>query len=241
VLNPDLDTKALREAFDLDGRIRIDNFLDTEVIDKIRQYCLEEDPYEVIYFADGKNRISSRAEVATMAQSEKQDLNRKIFSAASQGIGFLYDGYQMNRATHKSNAKLNFLYEVFEYFNSETMLDFIRQVTGKTDILSADAHYTRLTSGQFLTRHRDVVANRDRRLAYVLGFSQNWHPDWGGLLQFFDEDGTPRDSFAPRFNCLSMFDISHIHSVTYVTPFALEPRLSLTGWFRASPKDAPTQ
>jgi Rps23 Pro-64 3,4-dihydroxylase Tpa1-like proline 4-hydroxylase len=53
------------------------------------------------------------------------------------------------------------------------------------------------------------------------------------LLQFFEDDGTPRDAWAPQFNSMSLFDVRHVHSVTFIAPFALEPRLSLTGWFRA--------
>jgi len=35
---------------------------------------------------------------------------------------------------------------------------------------------------------------------------------------------------------LSLFDVRHVHSVTYVAPFAGAPRLSITGWFRAGPR-----
>ncbi|WP_338456665.1 2OG-Fe(II) oxygenase family protein [uncultured Alteromonas sp.] len=37
----------------------------------------------------------------------------------------------------------------------------------------------------------------------------------------------------PEFNTLSLFDVKHIHSVTYVTPFAKQPRYALTGWIKA--------
>jgi len=30
-------------------------------------------------------------------------------------------------------------------------------------------------------------------------------------------------------------DVRHVHSVTFVTPFSTQPRLSLTGWFREIP------
>jgi SM-20-related protein len=33
---------------------------------------------------------------------------------------------------------------------------------------------------------------------------------------------------------MAIFDVRHIHSVTYVAPLAAKPRLSITGWFRAS-------
>lgn len=236
MLNPELDRQVYRKEFAIDGRIRIDNFLDEEISERIRQYCLEENPFDLTYFADGQNRVSTQAEIAKMTQNEKGEFGKKIRSAASQGIGFMYGSYRMKTAQSNGNEKLVFLGEVFEYFNSEAMLEFIREVSGAEDILSADAQLTRYTTGQFLTRHRDVVEGRDRRLAYVLGFTREWHPDWGGLLQFYEEDGTPREAWTPRFNSLALFDIRHIHSVTFVTPFALEPRLSLAGWFRTSPK-----
>jgi Rps23 Pro-64 3,4-dihydroxylase Tpa1-like proline 4-hydroxylase len=126
---------------------------------------------------------------------------------------------------------LGFLYGMFEYLNSPAMLGFIEQITGRRDIVRADAQYTRYSAGQYLTRHRDDIEGTTRRLAYVFGFTRRWHPDWGGLLQFYEDDGTPRDAWAPAFNRLSLFDIRHVHSVGYVTPFAGESRLSLTGWF----------
>jgi len=54
-------------------------------------------------------------------------------------------------------------------------------------------------------------------------------------LQFFEDDGTPRDAWAPVFNSMTLFEVRHIHAVTFVAPFLKQPRLSLTGWFRAKP------
>ena len=89
------------------------------------------------------------------------------------------------------------------------------------------------TPGQFLTRHKDDITAEGRRIAYVMGFSKDWHPDWAGLLNFYEDDGSGRDFWIPAFNSLSLFDVRHVHSVSYVTPFAKQQRLSLTGWFCA--------
>jgi Rps23 Pro-64 3,4-dihydroxylase Tpa1-like proline 4-hydroxylase len=67
------------------------------------------------------------------------------------------------------------------------------------------------SAGQYLTRHRDDIEGTTRRLAYVFGFTRRWHPDWGGLLQFYEDDGTPRDAWVPAFNRLSLFAIRHVH------------------------------
>ncbi len=91
--------------------------------------------------------------------------------------------------------------------------------------------YTRYTAGQYLTRHSDNITEEGRRVAFVFSFSRAWHPDWGGMLQFYEGDGTPRDAWMPEFNTLALFDVRHIHSVSYVAPFAAATRYSLTGWF----------
>lgn len=233
MLNPALDRKALAKEFRRDQRIRIRSVLRPEVADRIRLACAEKVPFDYVYFAGDAVRVVGERDMASMAASSKAQLSQELMKNATRGIGYLYCGYVMNESRANAGGDLAFLYEVFEYLNSPELLGFIAEVTGRDDLVRADAQYTRYSAGQYLTRHRDVIEGKARRLAYVFGFTRNWHPDWGGLLQFYEDDGTPRDAWAPEFNCLSLFDIRHVHSVSYVTPFAGEARLSLTGWFYA--------
>jgi len=234
MLNPKLNRQELAHQFNADGRVRIANFLNTEIAERIRNCCLNEIPYEYLTHVDGRNITITADEMATLNVSEKQELQNKVLAAASKGIGFFYSGYMMGRAQKDTDDEnMKFMHSMFEYLNSDAMLSFICEITGRRDLKSADAQYTRYTSGQFLTRHRDDVTNEERQIAYVLSLSKDWHPDWGGLLLFYKDDGTPREAWAPTFNTMSIFDIRHVHSVTYVTPFAKGRRLSLTGWFRA--------
>ena len=72
-------------------------------------------------------------------------------------------------------------------------------------------------------------------MANVITLRSGWHPDWGGWIKLYEDDGTPRDAWSPGLNVLSLFDVRHVHSVTYVAPYAKAPRLSVTGWFLATP------
>ena len=235
MLNPDLDIEALASSYMVDKRLAIDNFLQDDVAEQIHSACVDSVPYEIQYVLDGKYQSMSRAEAAQSSPEQQRAINARIMAAASQGVGFLYDGYLKSRvkttADSMLNDKLIFLHDVFRKIGSEDILSLISRITGETGINGAEPQYTRYNPGHFLTRHRDVVGGRDRRIAFVLGFTKDWHPDWGGLLQFYREDGTPRDAWTPRFYVLSIFDVSHIHAVTYVTPFAGAARYSLTGWF----------
>jgi SM-20-related protein len=238
MLNPQLDIDDLAQQFRVNERVRIDNVLDPEVAKRIQEYCTSEVPFELIHFRDGKIHSWGPQDIAGKTREEMQEIQHAIWKNAAKGVGFQYGGYVMRRSVKNSaNENLRYLYRVFEYINSDEMLQFIGRITGRNDLKSADAQFTRFISGQFLTRHRDVIAGKGRQLAYVLGFSEAWHPDWGGLLQFYEQDGTPEETWVPRFNCLNLFAIRHIHAVTYVTPFAGAPRLSLTGWFRSTPRD----
>ena len=234
MLNASLDREELATRFREDGRVRVENVLDEQIADRIRDCCINVVPFEFLFHIDGKNVALSAQEMTQLDMAHRKELQQKMLAAAADGIGFFYCGYKMTRAiANTTNENLKFLHSVFDYLNSEEMLEFASAISGRDDLLSADAQYTRYTSGHFLTRHKDDVSSEMRRLAYVLSLSKNWHPDWGGLLQFFEDDGTPRDSWVPTFNTMAIFDVRHIHSVTFVTPFAKEPRYSLTGWFRA--------
>jgi len=234
MLNPDLDREALAAKWREDGRLRIENVLQPEIAERIHSALKSSVPFRYIMNIEGKNETRTPEEMRDLKPEELRETQAKIFGAASKGVGFYYCGYMMGqREEDTQDEDLKFLNSVFEYVNSDELLSFIRDITDLDDLKSAAAQYTRYTPGQFLTRHRDEVGDEQRRLAFVFGFSKNWHPDWGGMLQFFEDDGTPRESWAPMFNSVSMFEIRHVHSVTFVTPFALEPRLSLTGWFRA--------
>jgi len=234
MLNPNLDTESLGKKYSIDDRLRIQDLLLPDFAERLRAACRDDVPYDYLYHLDGNNIVMPASELADLAPKKQQELQEKIISAAADGVGFFYGGYQMRRAQAKTdNPKLAFPHQMFDFVNSKEMLSLIAAITGQSDLKFADAQYTRYTPGQFLTRHKDDITREGRRIAYVMGFSKRWHPDWGGLLQFFEDDGTPRDSWVPAFNTLSLFDVRHIHSVTYVTPFAREPRLSLTGWFCA--------
>lgn len=237
MINLDLDSVALSKQFKNDNRLMVKDFMQRDIAERMRNACMNVVPFSTHYVIDDKYQSKTQQEIASLNQQEARGINAKVSSAATKGIGFLYEGYlksRINIAPHSQpNDELQFLHSIFDYLSSEEVLTQIKKITGNHDITGAETQYTRFTPGHFLTRHLDVIAGSGRRYAFVLGLTKNWHPDWGGLLQFYEKDGTPRDAWTPQFNVLSIFDVSHIHSVTYVTPYAAEPRLSLTGWFVA--------
>jgi len=168
-----------------------------------------------------------------LSPEDVQNLQQNIHRNASEGCGFLY-GRNNITGQHRDKGPA-LLSEFADLLNSEYMLSLIRDISGYPDIQAASAQATRYLPGNFLTRHNDINREEGRRVAYVMSFTPEWHPDWGGLLQFYQQDGTPRDAWSPQFNTLTLFDVEHVHAVTFVAPYAKIPRFSITGWFRTRP------
>ena len=227
---PDFDPTVVRGAYAQDRRFRIREFWPVEHAAAISRCLAQETRYLNAYFAAGRNREASDGDFAKLTPADRRLQQQQLFADAAQGVGFLYGRHHIS-LKHVETDTPETLRHVMEVLNSPEMLGRIRLISGFDDICCATAQATRYAPGNFLTRHNDIKQDEGRRVAYVLGFSPRWHPDWGGLLQFYRQDGTPRDAWTPEFNSLTLFDVHHVHAVTYVAPFAPSPRLLITGWF----------
>lgn len=234
MINPELDIEQLHRQFAQDNRLRIKNILRTEQAESLHSLCKTETPFNTNFFVDGQFHSKSEQQMSELGAAQRQRMGQAINQDAARGVGFLYQAYMYDRQQPKTvQGPLQLLHECFQYLNSEACLEKIRRLTGDNSLRGAECQFTRFLPGHYITRHKDVTPSGKRRFAYVINLSKDWHPDWGGLLQFFESNGTPRDAWTPEFNVMSIFAIEHIHSVTFVTPFAQQPRLSLTGWFLA--------
>ncbi len=230
VFSSALDLTELSAQFANDGRLQIRNALSETLATALSRAMAEVD-YELAFTDGTQSRTLDRAALAAMSPSEQQQLMEKVQQQAAQGIGYLYGRRSAQPSTTSSTAAQT-LAQFFQRLQSNESREVVAQITGSDALRSVSGQYTRFTADHFLTRHSDIVAAEGRRFAYVFNFSPAWHPDWGGLLQFFEPDGSTRDAWIPTFNSLSLFDVRHIHSVTYITPFAAAPRYALSGWFR---------
>lgn len=228
-MNVELSNTDIKTSFNKDRKVRVKQFLSHEHAEQLLLSLSSEVKFEMALVRGGRYESISQSAWMAMDNESKKAVNDEVMSNAAKGIGFVYGRHLVT--TTERNATLS---KFHSWINSEAVLQWARELSGFEDISSASVQATRYTPGQFLTRHQDVVEREQRRLAYVINLAPEWHPDWGGLLQFYEVDGTTTDSWAPEFNTLSLFDVKHIHSVSYVTPFAQQPRYALTGWFKAT-------
>ncbi len=235
MLNPSLDVTELKSRYREKQRLQIADILDADLAERIHLCLTRETPWGVVYNEGVRNVTVEAEELRQMLPEERGRRAMAATQRARDGFQFLYHAYLMLQNYKAGKNKELFLNAVFEQLNAEPMLDFVRAVTGVSTIVKCDAQATLYAPGHFLTRHNDDAdASMKRRVAYVLGFTKSWHPDWGGLLQFYDDDNAVTDVFMPRFNSLSLFTVPQFHAVTYVAPYAPMGRLAITGWFQDS-------
>lgn len=224
----DTQIAAVAEVFSESHKCRLANFLeldDAQALSKEVQGLRE---FDLVFYAGGENKAVPEIDLRKHSDETRQQLQSEIFGNAAKGIGFLYGRRVIQK--DDQNQKLR---QVIEWLNSPDTISWVKAVTEMNDITHADANVTRFARSEFLTRHNDVLPNEARRVAFVINLSPNWHADWGGLLQFFEADGTSTHSWTPSFNSLSLFDVKNVHSVTCIAPFAPALRLGISGWFRA--------
>ncbi len=224
-LNPHVLNEA-KQTLSKTNFCRIKNVFPSEQA-KLLKSQLEKTHFKLALTQNGQPQSYSHEQLSLMTPSQRNAMFTNVHKNAARGIGFMYG---RDFITEQSAE----VFKLFlQYWNSDKLLATFSETSGQA-IVRATAQATCYDKGYFLTRHNDVVPAEGRIYAYVLSMTENWHPDWGGLLQFYQKDGAPTRSYSPIFNSLTIFDVTQIHAVTYVTPFAATKRLSMTGWFRVA-------
>jgi Rps23 Pro-64 3,4-dihydroxylase Tpa1-like proline 4-hydroxylase len=234
-LNPALDVAALAKAFARDRRLQVRNLL-TEASARIVQRILAEDtPWGLSWQAgaQGPERIARDALAAMPAAERQARLQAAMVAMRGSGYAFSYWSYPMVDAyvgKWNPDGPHDLL---LEYINDRPVMDLVRAISGMPDLVKADAQATLYAPNHFLAVHNDEHASAGRRIAYVLNLcAEDWRLDWGGYLNFYDDDGDVIAGYRPRFNALNLFAVPQKHNVSFVPPFAAVARYAITGWFR---------
>jgi Rps23 Pro-64 3,4-dihydroxylase Tpa1-like proline 4-hydroxylase len=231
-LNPQLDVDRLAADYAVHKRLQIQDVLDAGVAESVSRTLRASTPWSLVFNRGPQTIKHSSEELAKMGGAKVNEIVQETLKAAGHGFQFLYYAYPIVEAILEKRNPGHPLHDVLETLNSPEVLSFVSRVTGIGSLAKADGQATFYRLGSFLTFHNDLDEVKKRRVAYVLGFTRNWRPDWGGLLEFYDKKGDVEAGMLPRFNSLSIFTVPADHAVTYVAPYATEGRYSITGWFR---------
>ena len=234
-LNPQLDRGALAERFKRDGRVQVRDVLTEAAAAAIHEILAQATPWGLAWQAgsDGPHAVRATA-LKTDPAAQQQIIAAATTAAARRGdYAFQFAHYPMVDAYLGEWAPGGPHDLLLEHINSDDFLGFIRAVTGIPTISKGDAQATLYAPGHFLGLHIDSHVGEGWRVAYVFNFCrEEWKPDWGGYLNFYDDDGDVVAGYRPRFNALNMFTVPRAHAVSFVPPFAPVGCFAVTGWFR---------
>jgi SM-20-related protein len=234
-LNPNLDREGLSRQFKLDGRIQIRDILDLHAARNLAHLLEHETAWGLAWQGGRDSANMLRAtEFQSTSPEKRVEIGARVNKAMSDGeYGFQFGSYPMLDAYMGKWDPDGMHDRIFEHINDQPFLNLVRQVTGISEIKKADAQATIYAPGHFLAQHDDSHVAQGWKVAYVLNLCPlEWRSDWGGYLNFLDDDGDIIVGWKPRFNTLNLFRVPQPHQVTFVPPFAPLARFAITGWFR---------
>ncbi len=237
-LNPALEPDLIARVFRTYGRVHVPEILDPQSAARIHQALATETAWQSVLFDGTDHRDLPVAALAELPEAEHRALLAATDAAAARGFSYRYSNFRLFENMERGLHLDSYLMRVLAFLNSAPFIELMRRITGDLTIDYADGQATLYRAGDFLTCHDDNVEGKDRRAAYVLGFTREWKTDWGGLLAFPDGRGHVSEAYAPAFNSLNLFRVPMLHAVTQVASFATVPRYSITGWMRRRPAAA---
>lgn len=234
----EVNTTAARaqdiQRFQESGRVQFRDFLTPNTAKAIHDIANTNKVWNAVYNRDGTHTDLNAAGMRALDEKQMRAFLGFLNHSAGKAFQYYFANLPLYDLYHAGQLKGG-MKSIYEFINGSNFLDQCRVLTGLQNITFADAQLTRYGPGQFLTRHDDNVAGKNRLAAYVLNLTPKWRAEWGGLLEFHDEAGNVVEGFVPDFNVLNVFTVPQSHSVSYVTPFARAYRYAITGWLRAGP------
>jgi len=235
MINNAIDLAHWRARLQRDGRVQVESYLQDDAAERLHDCLAREVPWTLALRDGNGSRTIDHAAYSALDDAALARLLHETAAGArgsdgEAGFRFAYDSYMMVTAYKQGRDPGLLLHRVIELFNTPQYISLMQALTGDERVRRVNAQATRYRPGHFLRRHTDIDSNEGRLYAYVLNLSREWHADWGGLLQFIDDDGRVRDSFLPRWNTLSIFAVPAGHAVSLVAPWASQDRLAITGW-----------
>jgi SM-20-related protein len=225
MLNENLDIQKLSNEFRQKKRILIKNLLKPDYAEACRNSLISQTPWTLRFRHQGKSVEFTRQQFEQLTNEQKMQ-----FSLDMAHFDFIHNRFAMHEMFQQNKHHDLHLYKVYQDLGSDDFLDFLRKVTGIPEIKKRGAMAACFGHGHFLKEHDDYQDGELRLCAYVLNMSEDWQPDWGGLLHFMDYDRNIVDTFVPVHNSLSLFAVPAKHFVSMVAPYAKHGRYSITGW-----------
>lgn len=232
MFRPHVDYSPWYDRLQSQSRVLVPDILEDSYAQRIDATLAAETEWALAYQAGAEPQRIEHGAYATMDAASRAAFVARVASEAPDRFGYAYESYSMMDRYDEPARAEHIMHRLVDAFHHESVLDFVRRLTGDAAIARVRVQATCYRPGHFLRPHDDTgYTQQQRRFAFVFNFSRGWQADWGGLLQFLDTQGNVVDTFVPEYNSLALFKVPQLHRVTPVAAWAGAPRYALTGWF----------
>lgn len=216
------------------GRVRLIPALEAPTAEALRQELLGAQGWVRNLRKGAATRQIDAETLARLSPAQLAAVEALARNNDGESFRFVRDALSVPLDPEARRARGWLVDRMIDALNSPASLAMASVLAG-TPVRAFRGDATRYLPGHFLTLHNDrsdAGEDGQRALALVINLSP-WNIDWGGLLLFHDADGNAECGWTPQFNTANLFRVPMDHSVSWVTPLAAEPRLTVSGWFYA--------
>ena len=229
MLSENIDWKAIHNEYAATGYVRIENIIRENECEKIHNHLVKEVPWGVKFIGRNGPVTIARDELQSMRPEQLNSLQQEVrWAINNKGMSYFYFTCGLDQLKDTSS-------EFVQYIMGEEFVGFIKYVTGNLNINGFDGQAACYRPNCFLTTHHDEDVARQRKTAFVFGFTKIWRMEWGGLLHMLDDNMNIIDVFQPSYNTLTLFKVPTNHFVSNVAPYASpnpeHNRYTITGWY----------
>ena len=203
-LDPTLDPRLFKAAFDRFGRLHVPGFLTGEAARLLHGLLASERDWICSTIGGGVVADVPVEMIEGLSPADRARVFALAHQEAQRGFHYMFDTVRISTPIEKGEPLPDAWRQVAAFLNGPSFLGFVRSLTGDPRCAYVDAQATRYTAGHYLTEHDDEKPSAGRLYAYVLNLTRDWRVDWGGALIFPGADGQIEQGFVPRLNAVSM-------------------------------------
>ena len=108
--------------------------------------------------------------------------------------------------------------------------DLLCKIVGCRNLRAGEILLTNYGKDDFLSLHED---NKKGDIAVTFSLTYGWHPCYGGILHFCDNENNIYKSIVPNLGCLTIFDLDNQKGKTHFVSSVnvTKNRYTLTAWY----------
>jgi Rps23 Pro-64 3,4-dihydroxylase Tpa1-like proline 4-hydroxylase len=230
-INPALDREAAKARYAFQRRVQILDFLTPKSATTLTTILSTKTPWGFTYQDGTSARHITSRELEGLTRGRSERIAKTLHEHVQSGTySFGYHNFPLSRELLEAHAETGELKEIAVFLNSPSILELIRDITGKPSINVSTAMAALFTNQHFQGQRTEQITQAPR-IGFSLQFTTEWQNDWGAHLQFLAPTGDIIQSYKPRYNCLVLFDLSQPHAVSFIPSFANKGHYCINGEF----------